>query len=307
MLYTLMPAGSLFVVPSSIWTDPVWAGQLVGAALRGCHVYVIDPARDNAPQGSFVTLARSREVFSRFFEIQRQLAPEIAAARGRLRTGLYHRRTSADETDTWLGEILEGYRRYSFLTDEFPFAPAFFEALLRGSRLPSPEPLDGVFASRAADAPAQQLHRKTQFLATRESLLALAEVVVATQPGLDGPFFLAVRGGSLVPEDGARLAVESAWLGGELAEAHRGLPDETKARSVYYLTVGSMNMDTRGHLLDGEVMYVLSGESSLAAYTDFAALVGCTTWLESQQELDSLLPPVTHLKRSISRWVRKAV
>ena len=52
---------------------------------------------------------------------------------------------------------------------------------------------------------------------------------------------------------------------------------------------------------------MLSGEWGLAAYTDFAALLGSTTWIESQEELDRLLPPVTHLKRRISRWVRKAV
>ena len=135
MLYTLMPAGSLIVVPSPIWTDPVWAGQLVGAALRGCHVYVIAPSRDNAPQSGFVTLARSREVFSRFFEIQRLLAHEIEATGGRLRTGLYTRHTGSDETDARLREIVEGYRRYPFLADEFPLATSFFDTLLHGPRL----------------------------------------------------------------------------------------------------------------------------------------------------------------------------
>jgi len=84
--------------------------------------------------------------------------------------------------------------------------------------------------------------------------------------------------------------------------------DATRRLPVYmiYLTVGSLNKDTRGQVLDGEALYVLSGEWSLAAYTDFAALLGSTTWIVSQEELDSPLPPVTHLKRRISRWVRKA-
>lgn len=223
-----------------------------------------------------------------------------------LRTGLYHRRTGADETDAWLGEILAGYRRAPFLAQEFPFAPAFFEVLQRGPRLASPPAKDDPFSSPDLRPRAQQLHRKTQFLATRASLRALAELV-ATQEDLPGPFFRAARGQALAPADGAGLAAETAWLGSELAQVHRRLPEDTQARSVYYLTVGSMNMDTRGHVLDGEVLYVLSGDSSLVAYTDFAALVGCTTWLDSQAQLDSLLPPVTHLKRWISRWVRKAV
>ena len=89
--------------------------------------------------------------------------------------------------------------------------------------------------------------------------------------------------------------------------AQRGLAPDVQERSVYYLTVGSLNKDTRGQVLDGEVLYVVSGAWSLAAYTDFAALLGSTTWIESQEQLDQLLPPVTHLKRRISRWVRKAV
>jgi len=306
MLYTLMPAGSLIVVPSPIWTNPVWAGQLVGAALRGCHVHVIAPSRDNSPQSGFVTLARSREVFSRFFEIQQQLGPEIEAAGGRLRTGLYTRRTGFDETDARLREIVEGYRRYPFLSDEFPLAVSFFDTLLHGPRVRNVSALEHQIPLRDAREREPQLHRKTQFLATRESLRALAEAV-ATQRGARDPFLQAAAGGPLTFAERDRLATESTWLGGELVEAHRRLPAAIKARSVFYLTVGSLNKDTRGQVLDGEVLYVLSGESSLAAYTDFAALLGSTTWIEGQEELDDLLPPVTHLKRRISRWVRKAV
>ncbi len=52
VLYTLMPPGSLIVVPDSIWTHELWAAQLFGAALRGCHVYVISPAQANAPSAA---------------------------------------------------------------------------------------------------------------------------------------------------------------------------------------------------------------------------------------------------------------
>ncbi len=304
MLYTLMPPGSLLVVPSSLWTDPVWAGQLVGAALRGCYVYVITPASDNAPQGGFVAIARTREVFTRFFAIQEQLGPEIEAAGGRLRSGLYTRRTASDEMDEWLRDILDAYTRFPFLADEFPLAPSFFRALQR-------DPTARAAAAPGDPAPVardrgQQLHRKTQFLATRESLLALNELV-ATPGLLYGPFYRAARGEPLQAEDRARLAVEEAWLEDEFVRAHRSLPDAVKARAIYYLTAGSLNIDTRGHVLDGEVMYVLSGAEALTAYTDFAALVGSTTWIESQDQLDRLLPPVTRLKRMISRWVRKSV
>ncbi len=303
MLYTLMPPGGLIVVPSPIWTDPVWAGQLVGAALRGCHVYVIAPSRDNAPSAGFATQSRSREVFSRFFEIQRQLEPEITAAGGSLRTGLYTRRTGVDEWEARLREVAEGYRRYPFLKEDFPLPSSFFDAL--APRLAEAAAGEARFPLRDVREREPMMHRKTQFFATRESLAALAETAAAER-AFRVPLHRAVRGALVLTEELA-LGPESSRLGRRFTEAQETLAPDVQERSVYYLTVGSLNKDTRGQVLDGEVLYVVSGAWSLAAYADFAALLGSTTWIESQEELDRLLPPVTHLKRSISRWVRKAV
>lgn len=305
MLYTLMPPGSLIVVPSPLWTDPVWAGQLVGAALRGCHVYVVAPSHDNAPLAGFVTLSRNREVFSRLFQIQRQLAPEIEAAGGRLWTGLYTSRTAAEDGEARLREVAEGYRRYPFLKDEFPLPASLFEALLTGPRLQEAAPPPESSTPADGPGPRPKLHRKTQFFATRESLLALAEGGAAAE--IFGEPWLAGLGSPIAPEELTLLGRQGTRLAGELVRAQRRLPDGLKKRSVFYLTVGSLNKDTRGQVLDGEALYVLSGDWSLTAYADFAALLGSTTWIESQGQLDRLLPPVTHLKRMISRWVRKVV
>ena len=49
ILYTLAPPDTVIVAPDSLWASPFWAGQLAGAALRGCHVYVVAPSLDNAP------------------------------------------------------------------------------------------------------------------------------------------------------------------------------------------------------------------------------------------------------------------
>jgi hypothetical protein len=306
MLYTLMPPGSLIVVPSPIWTDPVWAGQLVAAALRGCDVYVIAPSLDNAPSSGFATQSRSREVFSRFFEIQKQLGPEIDAAGGSLRTGLYTRRTGVDDTEARRQEVAAGYRRYPFLREDFPLPASFFDALARGPRLVESTAFLSPFPLRDSRQRDPKLHRKTQFLATRESLLALSGSAAAERAFRE-PLLRAARGGSIDPEDVALVGPGTARRPNPLVAAQADLPADVRERSVYYLTVGSLNKDTRGQVLDGEVLYVVSGEWSLVAYTDFAALLGSTTWIESQQQLDELLPPVTHLKRRISRWVRKAV
>ena len=99
VLYTLMPPGSLIVVPDSIWTHELWAAQLFGAALRGCHVYVIAPAAKNAPSAGFPQLSRTREIWSRFIEAQQILGPEIAERGGRLRVGLYTREAGVNDLE----------------------------------------------------------------------------------------------------------------------------------------------------------------------------------------------------------------
>jgi len=70
-----MPPGSLIVMPDSIWTHEPWAAHLVGAALRGCHVYVIAPAVPNAPSAGFPhSPARPPRLESRV-ELDRLLPP----------------------------------------------------------------------------------------------------------------------------------------------------------------------------------------------------------------------------------------
>ena len=56
VLYNLMLAGSVIVVPDSIWTSDFWAGMLISAALRGCRVYVVAPAHEQAPSNAAPTL-----------------------------------------------------------------------------------------------------------------------------------------------------------------------------------------------------------------------------------------------------------
>jgi hypothetical protein len=90
-----------------------------------------------------------------------------------------------------------------------------------------------------------------------------------------------------------------------LAEA--GLAPELAARSLFYLSVGSRNQDVRGAILDGEVLYLVSGAWSLSAYADMFLLFGSTTWIESAEEMERLLPPPSEWKRRIGRWLRKVI
>ena len=120
LLYTLAPPDTLLVSPDSIWTSPLWAGQLVGAALRGCHVYLVAPSLGNAPAAGSPLMARTREIFARLLESRQGLAGEIAAAGGHLRVGLYTRLAPSGDTLAKVREAAEGIRRQPFLEEEFP-------------------------------------------------------------------------------------------------------------------------------------------------------------------------------------------
>jgi hypothetical protein len=48
-------------------------------------------------------------------------------------------------------------------------------------------------------------------------------------------------------------------------------------------------------------------EWSLQCYLDAFFLLGSSTWVESQAEVDRLLPPYPQWQRRLGRWLRKAV
>ena len=308
VLYTLMPSGSLIVVPDSIWTHELWAAHLVGAALRGCHVYVIAPAAANAPSAGFPQLSRTREIFSRFLEIQILLGPDIEARGGRLRTGLYTRRAGVDDVKAKLVEMHETFERYPFLKEDFPFPAEFYAAFADAeARLDAAGYTPDARLPEDARARAPKLHRKTQLFATREALSALArdrrvQDVIANQ------VTFAVREGAVYDREGlANADVDFRPLFAPYLDAFRDLPPEVRERAVLYMTVGSLNKDARGMMTDGEVMQVTAGSWAMWAVSDMWMLAGSTTWLESQEELDRLLPPYKEWQRRVARWVRKVI
>jgi hypothetical protein len=305
VLYTLMPPGSLIVVPDSIWTHELWAAHLVGAALRGCHVYVIAPAAENAPSAGFPQMSRTREVFSRFLEVQKILGPEIEARGGRLRAGLYTRRSGVNDLRAQLGEMSETLERYPFLAEVFPFPKEIYAGVRKaeeglaaaGYRADARLPADAAPRS-------PKLHRKTQLFVTREALDALVRDRRVQQVIADQMVFHARQGYFVDPDE------HSADLGKlffPYLDAFRELPDDVRKRAVLYMTVGSLNKDARGMMTDGEVLQVTAGPWAIWAIADMWMLTGATSWLESQEELDRLLPPYKPWQRRLGRWIRKVL
>ncbi|HSP91847.1 MAG TPA: hypothetical protein VLN08_13115 [Vicinamibacterales bacterium] len=308
VLYTLAPSGSLIMVPDSIWTHELWAGFLVGAALRGCRVYVIAPSAANAPAAGFPMMARTREIFSRFVEIGKILGDTIAARGGSIHAGLYTRRAGVNDVRAKLAEMHETFERYPFLKTDFPFPPEFYEGFSTGiARLDAMGYQPDSKLPEDAVARAPKLHRKTQLLVTKETLDGIVRDR-RVQDSIAAQIRFAVTRGVVFDTEGvAKPGASLQDLYGAYLDAFASLPEGTRDRSVAYMTVGSLNKDARGMMTDGEVLQVTAGTWALAAVPALWMLSGSTTWLESQEELDRLLPPYKGWQRLMARWIRKVI
>jgi hypothetical protein len=309
VLYTLMPPGSLIVVPDSIWTHELWAAQLFGAALRGCHVYVISPSQPNAPSAGFPQLSRAREIWSRFIEAHTILGPEIEGRGGRLRVGLYTRKSGVDDLEAHLAEMHETFERYPFLKEDFPFPEDFYASVGRGAEMLASigyKPADDRLPEDAR-ARSPKMHRKTQLFVTGDALAAIVRDTRTQDVIKNQARFMAKQGIVFEPEELAKAGIDLSKIFHPYLDVIRDLPDPVREHAILYMTVGSLNKDARGMMTDGEVLQVTAGPWAMWAVADMWILTGSTTWIGTQEELDKLLPPYTQFQRRIGRWVRKVI
>ena len=151
------------------------------------------------------------------------------------------------------------------------------------------------------------MHRKTQLLITRDALAAIVrdkrtQDVIANQAR-----FFAKQGIIFEREELARAGIDLAAMFHPYLDVVRDLPAGLREKTVTYMTVGSLNKDARGMMTDGEVLQVTAGPWAMWAVADMWILTGSTTWIESQEELDRLLPPYKQWQRRMGRWVRKVI
>jgi hypothetical protein len=305
VLYSLMPPGSVFKVPDSLWNSTFFAGLLVGASLRGAHVLIVAPARENAPSDAFPQLVRSHELFTRLLRVRRNLGPAIAAAGGDLRAGLYALPPDslfASRADLWAQRL----DSTAFLRSLLPFAPAVLPDVRRaGSSVPG-SPGDACTGDPVAPQPPRspKLHQKVQFFATREFWSA----IVASG---EWPVFMRsyLRYREITYRRTCEHRGEAAALSDSLEAIAERLvaPARAARRAASFAIVGSQNQDYRGMFMDGEVGVLFTGAESLVPLIDLVFMAGTVTWVDDQQTLDRLLPPEGELRRRVARVVKDGV
>ena len=267
-------------------------------------MYVVAASLENSAAAEAPVMARTRELFARLLETSQVLGDEIAGAGGHLRVGFYTRAAPAGDTLAKIREAEEGFRRHPFLLEEFPL-PADIVRLLadEAAALESAGYETAVLATGGREG-RPKMHRKTQLFATRRALRALADDPRARESlrrQLDARAEATAEPDSVL-EEKTPLGSKNVFL-----QMARDEPPAGARDAVYYYTAGSKNQDPRSAFLDGETEYVVSGPSALWLYSDFMFLMAATTWVESLEEIDELVPVTGEKDRHIGRLIEKLI
>jgi phosphatidylserine/phosphatidylglycerophosphate/cardiolipin synthase-like enzyme len=306
LLYDLAPPGTVLYVPDSLWTSFQWMAQLVSAALRGCHVYVVAPALTNAPSAGFPQMSAMQELLTRLVIVEEVFGDRIREGGGDLRVGLFDREIPLDDLEGLVAEMGRALDDHPFLAELLPFSPGARDLLestsaptLEGSREGA-----GPFGVTSTERP-PQLHRKTQWIVDREILRGLASSPAMPELATRALDILS-EGAVTPPEAGALIGQDRFAMSREMADIVRELipPGE---EPVLYFATGSMNKNVRSMALDGEAMAVVGGPWALHTFFDLVVLSAGVTWVDSLEQVEELLPPFSTFQRRIGRWLHRVL
>ena len=309
VLYELMPPGSHMYIPDSLWNSPLWGAMLVGSSLRGCKVFVIAPSWENAPSAGIPQMSRANEVLRRLLVLRKRIRGEIEEAGGMLEIGLYDTDVAVNDAVRLNERLVQTAREISWFREIFPFHPdvwAWVEQRRRALEARGFEPRTLV---QDVEERRPKLHFKSQFFGSPESIETLIprpEWLPVIREFSESMLEQAASGDQYVDVKTARAAMEEDLeVLGERWWAD--LSPRERERVIQYLLTGSQNQDYRGKIMDGEVTFVVSHMGAILGYIDFVSLMGQTTWVETAEEMEPLLPTQSDRWRRIGRFIRNAL
>jgi hypothetical protein len=230
---------------------------------------------------------------------------------GELRVGLFTARTPVTDAEGRVREVKEGLRRYPWIRQVIPFDDRTLAVLDRATQRTQADGPDATAMAQDETPRAPLLHQKTQLIARPGAIGALVR-----QPGWDDVLARAMQTqsrqtskfadqlGFMRPEvDSTAIRSADAMLRGY--EASLSAADR-KAVSFYF-SLGTQNQDPRGLMLDGEATLLVSGFHAAAGLADLYYIMARTTWLDSREELDRLLPKPRGVLGRLARMIRFAL
>jgi hypothetical protein len=66
-------------------------------------------------------------------------------------------------------------------------------------------------------------------------------------------------------------------------------------------------MDYRGMMMDGEVIYVTAGGGVVPGTRDLFMVAGVSSWVETLEELEALVPAYSEWQRRVGRFIKYAL
>ena len=309
MLYNLAPPGSVIIVPDPIWLSNTWAGMLVGAAARGCHVYVIAPSSANAPSPEPPLLGVEHDVFTRFLELRRSLGGTIRSAGGDFRVGIFNARAWDDDAAGRAREVREGLERAPWIRDVIPFDTRTL-AVLNRAAADAANGHDGTELAHDERPRAPQLHQKSQLIARPGAIAALVR-----QSGWDAVLARSIDAQS---DEASKFADQlratkpdvdttaTRSTDALIRSYEQSLPQSERRRISFYFSLGTQNEDPRGLASDGEASLIVSGVQGSAGLVDLFYLMARSTWIDTEQQLTQLVPLRSWLMRVIGHRMRAA-
>jgi hypothetical protein len=302
-LYNLLPPGTRIVAPDAQWSSFFWAGMLAGSALRGCQVFVIAPKLANAPYAmAFIQSVLAHDVLEGYLQLRSVLGPAFRGSGGAIHVGLYGQDIGTRSLrQRYLG-VIDGMRQPRFPREAFPFPNEVYRQLGDVPLLEQIlEPaLDSMVDTQSPTPP--MLHLKSQLMMSGPGVERILR-----DPGWFQVFSDYVHG--RVEElardrsQGATGRMTPALLG-PVDSALRQAPPRERGGDVFYLVMGSQNMNDRSLLLDGEIVCLIAGTEALATLIDFVAIAARSTWVETNAELDALIPRQPRDKVKLARALR---
>jgi hypothetical protein len=310
VLYSLMPPGSILKVPDSLWQSYIYASLMAGSALRGCRSLVIAPTLASAPSSGAPQMARANGLMKRLVVFGNEMDDYMEREGGILRVGLYAPRQG-------VGDIAGRFRQavdvsLPWSRRVYPSNPASAEVSRNAGEILEGAGYEPQYITEKDSLESPKLHLKANFFASAQAWDDLmsqpfwADITreyikyLARQQGKYGnaPDVRDVRA---APGELQRVAREA------LRNYYRSLTPEERDQLLIYLTVGSVNMDYRSQVMNGEVMVTLSGTKALLGVMDFIMLAGLCEWPTTPEEVDELLPPPGWFMRGMSSFIKIAL
>jgi hypothetical protein len=316
VIYTLMPSGSVIMIPDSFWNSEFWGAALFGASLRGARVLVIAPSYASNSVEVFGTQLLSRELLSRMLAAREAFAPELAASGGLLQLGIFDSDVQVSDIPRKVSGVLETFRSTPWLRDLFGFPTHVYEELERLRDEIAPLSQAGVARSRAAAAPGDgiesddrtRIHLKSNLFASREawSMMTLPSWGEMTWSFVTQRI-AQVQARAAAVRDFDEVQDPILDVGsGEVQGWYEGLDAAARERVIFYTIMGSQNQNSRSMVMDAEDALVVAKWPSVIPYLDVVSLIGQSHWVRTQAELDRFLPPMGPLRAFIAHWARLA-